>query len=621
MDVIQSYAAAIPAAEPERLRAMRSLNILDTQRDALLDSVTDFARQLFDVPTVLVSLVDADRQWFKSKCGLAASEHPREWSFCAHLVANDLSLMIVEDASKDPVLAQNPLVTGDENLRFYAGCAIRSVDGYILGSFCLIDTNPGSLSTDQIAQLEHLAGIVEAMIQNYGENRRTNENLIQQAFYDPITGLPTRTLLCERIRAYQALGDGSVTHLTVAIVNPRRIRAFNQSLGREQGDQLLREIAARVQSVTPKHGLLVRLHEDRFAILVPTHTAAGLCDLSDYLQEALALPFMHDDTARQLDFSIGIVEEPLEAITSPDNLIERAQLALDQAKPQPGTLIISFSPETQRQLVDDFSLENRLRTAIENRELELRYQPIVRMADQKIVGMEALARWYSDGQWISPGQFIPVAEESGLIQTVSEWILRTACEQFQAALGNDAECYLSVNIGACELYAADFVPRVELALAESGLPADRLCLEVTEHSLIHDMPLAVQQMQRLVDQGVHFAIDDFGTGFASLRYVQLLPVDTLKIDRCFVNGLPRDETDAAITRATIALADSLGLKVISEGIETAEQARFLIKEGIVNGQGWYYSKAEPIEWVRDQIVSRTRSAVHHFIRPDNPEFV
>ncbi|HDZ38368.1 MAG TPA: GGDEF domain-containing protein [Marinobacter sp.] len=371
-------------------------------------------------------------------------------------------------------------------------------------------------------------------------------------------------------------------------------RVLNQSLGWEKANALLRAIVSRLQEVVPANVMVAYLHEEHFALLAASPAGANSA-LPNRMSKALAVPFLLEGTERRLDFSIGIVEESLHQVDSPDNLIEKAKLALYRVEPAAGTAIASLSSQHQSQLAAEFSLEHRLRLAVENRELEVHYQPIVRMTDLKIVGMEALARWQSDGTWISPGQFIPLAEEVGVIQDLSKWILRTACIEFQSAIGNDRECYLLVNVGANELYADTFVSRVECALAESGLSPRQLCLEVTEHSLTRDIPLAVEQMQRLVKLGVRFAIDDIRTGFASLRYLQLLPVDTMKIDRCFVEGLPQNKTDVAITRATIAMAKNLRLQIVCEGIETCAQMQFLQEEGATIAQGWYFAKAMPIE--------------------------
>lgn len=600
----QPYFPEKPANEAERLRALRSLRILDTDHDAVLDSLAYFATQLFDVPTALVSLVDSERQWFKAKHGMSESQYPRNWSFCAHMVAKDLSVMVIEDAEQHPILAGNPLVQEFKAVRFYAGCAIRSKEGYVLGSFCLLDTKPRTFSETELTRLKQLAGTVEAMIHNSQENRQLNENLIRQAFYDPLTGLPTRTLLRERIQGYHSFANASTRDVTLAIINPRRFKALNQSLGREKGDELLREIASRLCHVAPVTGMVARLHEDRFALLATSPGGSGSLGFLDRLKKTLATPFGVGDVERDLDFSIGIAEEPLKQIDDPDSLIEKAQLALEQTEQQPGTSVAALSPQQHRELTADLSLESRLRQAIENQELELHYQPIFDMSDQAIVGVEALVRWYSDGAWIPPGQFIPLAEKVGLIQVIGEWILRTACAQFKSAIGDNSDRYLSVNISAHELYADDFVARVEAALTQSGLAPGQLYLELTEHSLIRDVPFAVEQMQKLVARGVHFAIDDFGTGFASLRYLQLLPVDTLKIDRCFVESLPHGRTDIAIVRAIIAMANNLELKITCEGIETAEQMRCLQQEGATVGQGWYFAKAMPIEQFRGRIALR-----------------
>ena len=591
----QHTTVRLPGNEKERLEALHALEILDTQRDQLLDGLAGFASRLFDMPTVLVSLVDADRQWFKAACGMTDSEHPREWSFCSLMVGDDLPMMMIEDTLEDPRVCNNPLVTADNPVRFYAGSAIRSAEGYMLGSFCLLDSRPRALTGTQLEQLQQLAGIVQQAVQQYGHNRDLQTDLIQRAFYDPVTGLPTRALLCERLRGIQALpADRNSDDVTLAIINPSRFRVLNQMIGREAGDSLLREIGKQLAAFVGDQGIVARLHEDRFALLVSSGIAREPGWL-EALQEALARPFRSGGVERRLDFSIGIAEGKPDELSSPEDLIEQAQLALRQSRPHSGTSISTLSSAERDSLTRTAYLEEQMRAAIDQEQLFLVYQPIVDMTDGSLGGVEVLVRWRLEGSLIPPAEFIPIAEESGAISAISRWILESACIEFQRQYGNQPGVYLSVNIGAQELYDHDFVTRVETALQRSGLASSRLRLEVTEHSVIHDMAQALHQMHKLVAMGVHFSLDDFGTGFASLRYLQLMPVDTLKIDRCFIDGLPDCSTDTSIVRATIAMARSLGLNIVAEGVENQMQASFLLAENVKFGQGFFYARPDRLE--------------------------
>jgi diguanylate cyclase (GGDEF)-like protein len=419
----------LPINESARLEALHAFNILDTQRDDLLDGLTRFTAGLFNVTTALVSLVDKDRQWFKSSCGIADTEHPRKWSFCSQLVAEDLSLMIVEDTFQDKRTFNNPLVTGEaSDIRFYAGAVIRSKDGYPLGTLCLVDNSPRALSATEVAQLKQLAGIVELAVQQYGQNRSLQGDLVSKAFYDPVTNLPTRTLLCERLHGLKSASRAfDKSRVTLAIINPSRFRVFNQISGRKAGDELLRAVASRLTGFVGDHqGLVARLHDDRFAVLINSEVLEASCWLRT-LETALLEPFTIGDKPRRIDFSIGVAEEELAWLSSPEDLIELADIALRQNHHQPGMSTNTLTPEQRKNLARADVLENRLATAIANEELFLVYQPIVDLGNESIRGFEALVRWNLDGTLVSPGEFIPIAEDKGLIRVISHWILHTAC--------------------------------------------------------------------------------------------------------------------------------------------------------------------------------------------------
>ena len=422
--------ADIPPDERARLAALHELGILDTPNEGYFDRLTALACKLFDMPMAVISLVDSDRQWFKAACGINETGHSRDWSFCAHMVADRTPLMVVEDALQDDRFFRNPLVIRPNGIRFYAGCLLRSKGGYALGSFCILDQVPRQLSEREKLQFQALGEVVEAEIQAYGNARQQQSDLAQALLYDSLTGLPNKRLLCERLDAYADLAAGEVVPFRLAVVNPLRFRAINQTLGRDAADELLRQLALRLDRAVPEGSTLARLNDDRFAILMPgtLDDDGGL----DAITEALQAPFILGNAERRLDFSVGIAAYGSDR-PSPEALIDRAQLALRSLETHTGTAIAAFSDDQEKQIARHFAIENRLREAIGTDAFRMVYQPIVRLQDGAMVGVEALVRWGEGDTAISPAEFIPVAEETGLIHPLSQWILATACTEFASS--------------------------------------------------------------------------------------------------------------------------------------------------------------------------------------------
>lgn len=440
------------------------------------------------------------------------------------------------------------------------------------------------------------SGTAERMLgtmRDMSEVREYERRMRRAATLDELTGLPNRGSfldvagdMLEKAR----LEQGGMAMLVIDLDGFRNI---NDSLGPEAGDRLLFAAARRLQQLCPPTAQLGRLGSDEFGILLPsTRERAPAFRLAHEVQGALAREFQLENLNISASACLGMSFYPRDGEDA-STLMLHADTALYRAKATGRGTMMLYSPHMERQTLESVVLASSLRRAIERNELSLNYQPIVDMQDGSILGLEALARWYHPEHGaVSPGRFIAVAEETGLIGEIGAWALNAACAQGRAWLDRGLPAIrLAVNVSARQLTDSRFVERVEIALRESGYPASQLTLELTE-SLTQSEERTSQILQSLREMGVRIAVDDFGTGYSSLSYLATLPIDFLKIDRAFVGKLPADSGQAGITRAIIAMARSLDLGIVAEGVETREQRDFLLQQNCRQGQGYFYSRPQ-----------------------------
>lgn len=445
---------------------------------------------------------------------------------------------------------------------------------------------------DDNGAITHIIGIQH----DISERRRIEERLNFLSSYDELTHLPNRSLLAERYMhaCAQALGDGTLIALVSLGIS--RFKRINDSLGRDVGDQLLKEIGHRLTECARAHDTVSRHGGTEFTMMVTQLTR--LEDVQEMLVrviEAVNTPMFIKGEKLQPTVNAGISVMPHDG-EALDVLMRKATIALHHAERQGLTHCVFYTESLDREAQERLSLENALRLSLERDALELHYQPKVDLATGRIVGVEALARWQhpSTGEQISPARFIPIAEESGLIQHLGAWALRQACRQNRA--WQDAglsRIVVAVNLSAAQLRQPDLVDSIAGILQETGLDASWLELELTESALMDDPDHANVVLERLKGLGLRLAIDDFGTGYSSLSYLSQFPVDQLKIDASFVKEIDSDATAAAISTSVIALAHQMGLKVIAEGVETEAQIAFLNRHGCDEIQGYYFSRPIP----------------------------
>ncbi len=427
------------------------------------------------------------------------------------------------------------------------------------------------------------------------ERKEAEERMRHIAQHDPLTGLPNRLSL--QIRLAQVLPDARRYQRTLAVMflDLDRFKVINDTLGHQVGDELLREVAVRLSRVVRETDFVARLGGDEFVILLPAITMpADAAVVASKIIASLAAPIQVDNNELHTSPSIGISLFPVDGPDG-DTILKHADTAMYHAKATGRNNYQFYAPEMNAVATERMEIERKLRHALVRNELALCFHPQFDAKTGRATGVEALVRWHHpvDGV-ISPDRFIPVAEETGIIVPLGEWVLAAACrEMIQWMESGLPPLRMAVNVSARQLRRRDFCETVAGILAETGLPPEQLELEITESSVMENPEEAIEVLNRLVNMGVSLAIDDFGTGYSSLAYLKLFPIDHLKIDRSFVRDIEFDLNDRSIAFGTIALAHSLGLNVIAEGVESEDQLDLLSSNGCDEVQGYYFSKPLP----------------------------
>jgi len=426
------------------------------------------------------------------------------------------------------------------------------------------------------------------------------------AYFDPLTNLPNRRLLMDRLGQALIASNRSQAYGALLILDLDNFKTLNDTLGHDVGDQLLIEVARRLTANVRQEDTVSRLGGDEYVVMLEglgleEESAANQAEtIAEKVRLALAQPYALEGVAQmhQSTASIGMTLFHGQK-DSTDVLLKQADVALYQAKDAGRNRLRFFNPAMQAAIDTRSAMENALRQALNKNELQLYYQPQVD-ENGRVIGAEALLRWLRPGVgMISPAQFIPLAEETGLILPIGHWVVETACDQLKAWAGNDhtRNLQLAINVSARQFHQAEFVAQIAACLARSGVDPARLKLELTESVVLDNVEEVIRRMLEIKALGVGFSLDDFGTGYSSLSYLKRLPLDQIKIDQSFVRDLTVDPNDAAIVRAILAMSQSLGLNVIAEGVETQAQHNFLHEYGCKAFQGYLFGKPMPIaDW-------------------------
>jgi diguanylate cyclase len=616
-----------PLEETQRLRSLVSYDVLDTPPEAMFDELARMAASICDVPIAMVSFVDEMRQWFKATVGLEISETPREMAFCAHAIQSS-GPFIVPNTLVDPRFANNPLVTGNPHIRFYAGAPLIAADGRALGTLCVIDKVARDLSPERVEALQLLAKHVMAhlelrkrlaevsssnankreVIRGLRGSRAQLDELIQDqkarilhmAQFNALTGLANRSLFLTRLKVALQAAHAAHTPAVALVMDIERFHLVAEAVGQSHLDELLEQVASRMHHVFDVPNSIAHLETDRFAAFRISSSLPQTLPgwIESVLLPALSQPYLVGGEEVRISFKVGAALLPDPDIPA-ELLLKRAKTALAKAKESREAYAL-FSAELEARLATIVTLETKLRRAIELEQFELHYQPKQSLSDGSVTGVEALIRWRDPecqmdfvdrgDQWVPPSRFVPALESTGLILAVGRWALEQAARDYQDWIGRGIKApRIAVNVSPLQLRHPEFLSDIKEIFRKSEHP-NGIDLELTEAILLDHPEQCIATLQSLRAMGVKIAIDDFGSGYSSLRYIARLPVDVLKIDMAFIHAMPKSPDNMAIVSSVISLAHGLRLKTVAEGVESEEQRNLLRLLRCDEIQGYLFSR-------------------------------
>ncbi|QVL52327.1 MAG: sensor domain-containing phosphodiesterase [Cyanobium sp. M30B3] len=594
---------AIPDDEAARLQELRSYGVLDTDADPHFDDISELARRVAGTEIGIVSLVDENRQWFKSCVGapLGQQETPRQVSFCGHTILQRGAL-IINDALQDSRFADNPLVTGDPGIRFYAGFPLITSNGFVLGSLCAISRRPHQLSAEQIDSLGRLASLTVQQLQvlresallsaaqeGLGEERLAGR---KQEQLSSLERLISRDQMVQMLALLFGMGLGSP--FTLLRCRFRDYERVNATLGSSLAEQFINEAARRVLAAVPKTASVARFAESELVVLLPYDVEeAQIQDVAERLIAFANQVYRHGLQSLSMAVSIGIATyrnnyESVEALLADTSMAER------MARHAPGSSFRFIDADARVAARETYRLESALREGLAAKDLEPFLQPIVDLGSGEPVGFEALARWRHEGKVLQPDSFLPICAETGLTGDLDLLII----EKTLAALPLLAQpiplrpMTINVNLSGVLLEDGDQRQRLLRLVDENPLPpAWTLQVELVEDAFQDTSAAFDDFLNALVSRGVLIAIDDFGTGYSSLARLISLPINGVKVDRMFVERVgENDDSPRLLLRTMLTMLNDLGMAVTAEGIEQPAQRDWLIDHGVSKGQGYLFDQ-------------------------------
>ncbi|RAU45207.1 MULTISPECIES: GGDEF and EAL domain-containing protein [unclassified Pseudomonas] len=590
--------APIPFNEASRLSRITHMGLLSSASDDVLDHIVDMVAHYFNAPIALVSIVSEHRQWFRAGTGLDEKETPREISFCAYSILS-AEVLQVPDARHDPRFMDNPMVLGEPFIRFYAGVPLVTSDGLALGTLCVIDSQPRApLDARDITMLEMYGQLVM---------KRLN-NLRNASYVDQPTGLFNRLRLEEDILALANRGDYALVALDM--VNPVFLDSLIKALGYSFAQELVRCMVDACREQLPADTALYKVSPTRIALLTQ-HTSP---DHAEMLFRRLIKHFQRPLVCRnipiQMELGIGVLPLGLECRDEKD-WIRLVVGAADEARGKAQGWRW-YEPHLDFAQQRAFLLLASLADAVRSPDqLSLVFQPRLEVSTGRIVTVEALLRWQHPVLGpISPAEFIPLAEKTALIRSLSLWVLRHAVEQARAWQRQGYAFKVAMNVSAIDLANSQFSDALFEQLAISGLDPGRFELEFTESVLCDNPALTREQLERLRALNIDIAIDDFGTGYSNWTYLRQLPATTVKLDKSLVENVDANEKDRRLVEAIVDLARRLGYRVVAEGAETEDVYEILCQLGCHEVQGFLIARpmtAGALEhWVNGEHNSKVR---------------
>jgi len=576
-------AVARPENEADRLLDVAELARLDQATDDLLGAFVRVASDLVGAPICGVSLVGEDEQFFKALRGLEAGCTPRDSAFCAHAILSPGEVMVVPDLQADPRFRSNALVTGDPNLRFYAGAPLFGRRGNAVGTLCVLDQQPRSLTPEMVERLRDLARGASAAL----SLRRAIGEVHRAARTDTLTGLLNRAGMAE------ALAEEDARELCIVMIDLDGFKPINDTYGHAGGDKALAEVARRLVAAVREGDKVARPGGDEFVVLARGlgGPAAGMA-LARRIHASLADTFVLNGSTVPLRASIGFAAGQREDAAT---LMERADAALYEAKRAGRGVTRAAEARPARGTIGRAALEERLQRAFGpggEVPFHLVFQPIIDIAAREVRSAEALLRWRTDtGLMLDPAEVLPVIESMGYSGALDRWVIGEACRLIAAG---DPPFPISVNASASTFGIAGFDAQVAAIQRAHGVPGDRLRIEMTERSLTGDPQAALGNVEGLARMGVRVVLDDFGGGHGTLARLRGFPFSAIKIDRGLVTDCARDQQGTALLEAVVGMARALSIPAVAEGVDDAGQLVLLARLGVNAAQGFLL--AQPSAW-------------------------
>ncbi|MDX1676455.1 GGDEF and EAL domain-containing protein [Arsukibacterium sp.] len=584
--------------ENARLDALDRLQIMHSGYEQPFDRIVRMVANLFDVPNVGIHLLDDSNQWVKAFEGQRFA-CPRDQSVCQFILEIN-ELMVIPDLREDVRTRELAIVSGPPHLRFYAGMPLITSDGYTVGTLCLIDMQPrAGLDKAQQTQFQEFAALITEVMELRVHYQRTAQALHKATEFDAVTGLYNRVAL---IREGQRLLGQAGNDAATAVIKVRldRMNLVLGSFGQQGGLAVMQTIAGRLSALSEPPVLLGRGNGNNFVLIrIGTDTDSQatlelwLNDMASRILTAVTQPIALAEHSINLTASLGLAL--MDNNTAVYHVVDAASAASLGSRELGGNQARRFSAEEFSAFRDRINIEAELRKAFSEQLFELHYQPIIDMSEQgQIRGAEALIRWPRPGNLpIGPDQFIPVAEEIGIISELGLWVFSTACRDL-ASWQQGRQLWIAVNLSPVQLTDPQLTDKLVSRAQAAGVSCSQIKLEITEGALETEYDSVSKTLRELHQAGFMLAVDDFGTGHSSMNRVIRMPFDALKVDRGFVSDCP-DGAGAAVVTSMGALADQLNMELIAEGVETASQEAFLLQHGYRLAQGYRYARPMPAD--------------------------
>ncbi len=578
----------------------RPLTPYDTLPEESFDRVARLAAASLRSPVAIVSLIDDDRHVVKSSVGLTGRSRvwrkvPLALRYVRQVVGSGRPVFIGNTEEKLP-----HDLDGDERTPdgvAYAVVPIITTDGQVIGTICSIDTAPHAWTHAEINCILDLASSLVTELELRSDlslKRQTQEHLLYSTLHDALTGLANRSLFTERLHhAMRRAARHPDNLFAVLFLDLDRFKEVNDNLGHFAGDELLRAVARRLEACIRPEDTVARLSGDEFAILLESITeASDAGKVAERIEETLSFPIDLAGSEVVTSASMGIVTSSM-SHDQPEQLLRSADMAMYRAKAAGRARYEMFDRAMHIDALARLQLEADLRRAVEQGEFRLFYQPLVSLRSGHITGLEALVRWdHPERGLVDPDDFLPIAEETGLIVPMGRWVLTEACRQmseWHKAYPREEPLSIGVNFSVKQFSQPDLLDQIVGAIQSSGIDPRSLRIEITESAIIDKGKSATTMLQSIRDLGVEIYLDDFGTGYSSLSYLHGLPIDAIKIDRAFVSNMDTDEKNLRLVRTILTLADIVGVRAEAEGISTPEQLRELRLLSCEQGQGYLFS--------------------------------